>query len=241
MIYACSDIHGQYDKFLELLKKIKFSDNDQMYVLGDVIDRGPAPLPLLLYILASPDITLLAGNHEHMMIKAYETGDNELWLYNGAKITLRQFGRLSGTSQKSLIERLKSLPLVIPDLKVGKRHFYLTHAGLYDIKLDEALTYHDVDEDTVNNLVWSRDLANGCKACDIVSPDVYDRYKGHYVLLGHTRTSNCAFGTSTGMRNAHIAFGSHGHVINLDCGAVSKGNIGCLRLDDNKEFYVPCR
>ena len=41
MIYVMSDIHGQASAFYKMLKKICFSDNDQMYVLGDVIDRGP--------------------------------------------------------------------------------------------------------------------------------------------------------------------------------------------------------
>jgi len=41
MIYVMSDIHGQAGAFYKMLKKICFSDNDQMYVLGDVIDRGP--------------------------------------------------------------------------------------------------------------------------------------------------------------------------------------------------------
>ena len=41
MVYVTSDLHGYpLDKFLQFLDSVGFSQNDQLYVLGDVIDRG---------------------------------------------------------------------------------------------------------------------------------------------------------------------------------------------------------
>ena len=40
-IYAVSDIHGCYTQFQHLLDKISLTDSDELYILGDVIDRGP--------------------------------------------------------------------------------------------------------------------------------------------------------------------------------------------------------
>ena len=40
MIYCVSDIHGELDKFEQMLELIRFSDEDHLYILGDVIDRG---------------------------------------------------------------------------------------------------------------------------------------------------------------------------------------------------------
>ena len=37
-IYACSDIHGQYGLFQKMLKDIRFSDDDLLYIVGDVYD-----------------------------------------------------------------------------------------------------------------------------------------------------------------------------------------------------------
>ena len=42
--YVISDIHGMYNKFTELLNKIKLKDTDTLYILGDVLDRGPDPI-----------------------------------------------------------------------------------------------------------------------------------------------------------------------------------------------------
>lgn len=39
MNYVFSDILGYYDKYKEMLEKIKFSDYDTLYILGDVMDR----------------------------------------------------------------------------------------------------------------------------------------------------------------------------------------------------------
>ena len=40
MRYVVSDIHGNYELLEKLLKKIKFSEDDTLFVLGDVIDKG---------------------------------------------------------------------------------------------------------------------------------------------------------------------------------------------------------
>ena len=66
MIYVTSDLHGSFKEFKELLKLINFNDDDYMYILGDVIDRGDEPIELIRYIMNSPNIELLMGNHEYM-------------------------------------------------------------------------------------------------------------------------------------------------------------------------------
>ena len=43
MTYAMSDMHGCYDEYKEMLKKINFADKDRLFVLGDVVDVGKSP------------------------------------------------------------------------------------------------------------------------------------------------------------------------------------------------------
>ena len=59
MIYAVSDIHGCYDKFLGLLDLIKFSDDDTMYILGDMVDRGKDGIKLLFDLMDRKNIDVL--------------------------------------------------------------------------------------------------------------------------------------------------------------------------------------
>ena len=38
--YVMADIHGEIDRFHAMLDLINFSADDQLYIIGDVIDRG---------------------------------------------------------------------------------------------------------------------------------------------------------------------------------------------------------
>lgn len=67
MRYVISDIHGRYDQYLQLLKKINFSLEDDLYILGDVVDRGPEPIKVLQDIMQRPNVIFILGNHELMM------------------------------------------------------------------------------------------------------------------------------------------------------------------------------
>ena len=54
MIYAMSDIHGQYELFRNLMEQIPLGKDDTLYVLGDVVDRGPDSMNTLKYMMANP-------------------------------------------------------------------------------------------------------------------------------------------------------------------------------------------
>ena len=70
MVYAVSDIHGCYDKYIDLLNEINFSPDDTLYVLGDVIDRGPDGFKIMLDMAQRPNVVNLLGNHEAMAMDA---------------------------------------------------------------------------------------------------------------------------------------------------------------------------
>ena len=46
-IIAISDIHGNYDYFKGLLEKIRFSKDDILFLVGDIIEKGPQSLKTL--------------------------------------------------------------------------------------------------------------------------------------------------------------------------------------------------
>ena len=68
MIYAMSDIHGQYELFRNLMEQIPLGKDDILYVLGDVVDRGPDSMNTLKYMMANPNIIPIMGNHELMAL-----------------------------------------------------------------------------------------------------------------------------------------------------------------------------
>ena len=56
MKYCISDVHGEYELFLQLLKKINFSDKDEMYICGDIIDKGKSSVRLAKLVFSFPNI-----------------------------------------------------------------------------------------------------------------------------------------------------------------------------------------
>ena len=51
MRYIISDIHGEYSLFIELMQKIGFSENDEFYICGDIIEKGDDSIKLLKLII----------------------------------------------------------------------------------------------------------------------------------------------------------------------------------------------
>ncbi|MEM9260991.1 MAG: metallophosphoesterase, partial [Bacteroidota bacterium] len=70
--YAISDIHGCAATFRTALKTIAFSQKDELFLLGDYIDRGPDSMGVLEHIwtlqATGYEVTCLRGNHEQMLI-----------------------------------------------------------------------------------------------------------------------------------------------------------------------------
>ncbi len=46
-----SDVHGHYRHLKNLLKKIDFSSNDILFIVGDIIEKGPYSLKTLRYVM----------------------------------------------------------------------------------------------------------------------------------------------------------------------------------------------
>ena len=59
-----SDLHGCYDKYVAMIKKINLGENDKLVILGDVLDRGPKPISIIKDIMRRENVELLMGNHE---------------------------------------------------------------------------------------------------------------------------------------------------------------------------------
>ena len=70
--YVISDIHGQYNIFIELLDKIDLKDTDTLYILGDVLDRCPHPIKTIRKLMEIPNSIFLVGNNEFIALVCLE-------------------------------------------------------------------------------------------------------------------------------------------------------------------------
>jgi serine/threonine protein phosphatase 1 len=123
--FVIGDIHGCYKTFRTLIEAhLVPTVNDQIFLLGDYIDKGPDSMKTINYIrkLIKEGFKIypLRGNHEEEMLEASVVQPELLkWLMRRSPDMLK-----SGTLRKKHLKFLKSLPYYyeLPD-------FYLVHGG----------------------------------------------------------------------------------------------------------------
>lgn len=245
--YVMSDMHGMYDQFLRMLEQISFSEEDILYILGDVVDRGRNGIKMLLDIMGRDNVTLLLGNHEAMMLDVVTLENLSgakyeecmfRWNKNGGGVTAHHFfGGLDYKSQAKVIAYLEDCPLFLSNVVVNGRRFYLVHAfpdyeGYSDGITDETVTFNSLIQLNPeeagrlrDELLWKRPEQ------DMNFPE------GETVIFGHTPT--LWYQSGSPMRFWHGK-----NCIDIDCGCSylanenNQGRLGCLRLDDMREYYV---
>lgn len=63
--YVIGDVHGCLDDLQRMLERIGFSDRDRLYLVGDLIDRGPQSYEMLRWLESCPEnVTAVRGNHD---------------------------------------------------------------------------------------------------------------------------------------------------------------------------------
>lgn len=123
--FAISDIHGCYHTLVALLSKVNFTKYDQLFLLGDYINRGPKSKEVVDYIMAMQTegyhIIVLKGNHEEMVFDSLELGN---WT-DGEPETLKSFGiKHLRHLDKKYVTWFKNLKSYYID-----KDFLLVHAG----------------------------------------------------------------------------------------------------------------
>lgn len=216
MKYVMSDIHGNYEKFIQMLKLLNFKDYDELYILGDIIDRGVYGIKLLEYIMHHSNIHLIRGNHEELLLR-YLTASNPIeeedyliwWLENGGAPTIKSLINLDRNEIDDIIEYISNTQ----DYIILDDRFILTHAG-FSVKV----TSLDQIEMYPRKLIFSYDR-------DFPYDD--NKYlEGYTVVLGHIITSS-----------KRIEHNNEGKIL-IDCGCGYSGQLGCLCLDNFKEYYI---
>ena len=75
MNYVISDIHGCYEQYMKLLDKIHFSERDTLYLLGDLVDRGPEPMEVVKDVMRRKNVVTIMGNHDYRALRILERFD----------------------------------------------------------------------------------------------------------------------------------------------------------------------
>ncbi len=253
--YVIADIHGHFETFQRMLDLIGFSENDELILAGDYIDRGRQNLEMLRFITQCPEnILLIKGNHDAEFAecigilnaickknsmspenrddarKAYEIVNEAAGDYFDYYGTIRELIMESGITLKELrgfAKVINEMPLYYR-LTVNKMRYLVVHAGYCE---DEKLT----QEQKEHFCLYARDEAytiGGISDTTIIAghtptilPDEFV-YTGGDVFYYHDRQKNRRF-------------------YDIDCGCayresstIKNGRLACIRLQDEELYYV---
>lgn len=77
--YVMSDIHGMAELLEKMLRKIAFSPADMLYILGDMIDRGPDPAGVTRSRRSLPGYISIVGHVPTFILRGYSKEPAEIW------------------------------------------------------------------------------------------------------------------------------------------------------------------
>lgn len=185
-IIAISDIHGNSRTFNALLDQIALTREDELYLLGDFIDRGPDSKGVIdsIWKLQALQyrVFCIRGNHEDMLFKGIsEKGVRQSSIKYGLMQTLKSFDVKNAWDIPSeYISFLKNLPVFIE-----KEQYIFVHAGL-NFQIDNPLQ----DEEA---MMWSRGWENTQDAGWL---------QNRMLVYGHTPTERAVIENQLGALSA---------------------------------------
>ena len=158
--WVIPDIHGCVSTLKQLIENgIQLTKEDDIYFLGDYIDRGPDGKGVIDYIMSFQEqgfnIRYLIGNHEYYCINAHEKDKHRIftkssihreWQRYGAKATLKSFGvRHPRDIDERYIEWMKK-----GEFFIELNDYILVHAGM-------NFNISNPFDDTMS-MMWARDF-----------------------------------------------------------------------------------
>jgi serine/threonine protein phosphatase 1 len=152
--FVVGDIHGWFDILEKSLKNIGFNPfEDRLFMLGDLVDRGPYSIDVLKW-LAKSYIFCIEGNHERMC-KEYHSGKD--WKKDYAKHGGQWFIDLPLDEKEEHIRAFNKLMNVFeidtPNGKVG-----LVHA---EVPVDDWIEFRNNFDKYEEDSLWSFMKFNG--------------------------------------------------------------------------------
>lgn len=212
--FAISDIHGCHRTFKLLLKQIRLQKKDQLFILGDMINRGKNSAKVLdkvqELIAAGYEIYLLRGNHEQRILNAVNKPQEQLLkvLKKNSSSDLTQNGSEKWQSYLQLMDSAYHY--------FELDNYFLVHAG-FDFTLDFPFK-------AIHPMLYKRNFK-------IDKAKIGDKQ----VIHGHTpqKVSTIIKRLKTGKRKVCIDNGC------VNSKTAEQGNLVCLNLDTKALIIQP--
>ena len=258
--YVFSDVHGHLETLDRLLSAVSPGDDDRVICLGDMVDRGPDPVGVMRLVRSIPNVQVLLGNHEDLMLAFYDDPTDSMailnWGINGCHTTVEGMQGLTVPEREDLLGWLRELPQWV-GVHVGERDYVCVHAGIRPFEIEGAIEWsHEMVEfamgmQSAEDLMWIREefwnFPTGLLDAEGNGPIVIAGHTPTFYLEGMVEGLDRLPRDDDGLcRMVRVgACDATGGVADkwaIDCGCAGGSGVGqllMLRLDDCQEFYAP--
>lgn len=219
------DIHGCYEEWEQLLKKVRFdSRQDRLILLGDLIDRGKDSYRVFQRAVELREemqerFVVLKGSHEKMLLDdSKKIKDRILWCLVGKGATVRSF-RSNGGALKDCADWFRAWSVPYYEAE----DFQCAHAGVKE--------ENPADNEEYTLFMDHRWVKR-------------NRYHGKLTITGHIHLKEPAWYDGTGGKGQMLSYQQRMSLpqegtICIDTGCAEENKLTAMVIQE-KQFYLEC-
>ncbi|MEW6984044.1 symmetrical bis(5'-nucleosyl)-tetraphosphatase [Colwelliaceae bacterium 6471] len=264
-LYIVGDVQGCYQELVALMKQVNFNvDNDQLWLAGDIVARGPDSLATIRLIKSMDgNAQMVLGNHDLHLLATYE---------GIKKVKKHDYldELLAAKDIDNLMDWLANQPLL---RKIPKCNAYMSHAGVSpQWSIEDAVTQANNAHNKLsssNRKKWLKNMYG--EHPNSWSDAITEKEKFRYTINAFTRMRFCYadgslefktkqapesslkkltpwYELSDVINHSVWIFGhwaalmgqsSHPNIYALDTGCVWGNHLTMLRWEDKQFFIEP--
>ena len=231
------DIHGCIDELKSLIQKLELQQDDHLYFIGDLIDRGPDSAGVVKYVRALSEkyaVVLILGNHEEKFLRYLDH----------KKFNVSAIKNMKGTEKfEELILQLDDSDIVFLssayiNYKIPSENICLVHGGIPgNNKIDLSINHQ-----------YSHELLKSNKGFELLLKTRFLDETGNFISLGQENEKSVFWAERYDGKYGKVIFGHHAiigdkpveykHAINIDTGCVYGGSLSaCVINSDSTINY----
>ena len=222
MTYVIANPCGDAQKMERMLRKIRFSDRDLLYVIGNIVDYGSTPMELIADLSVRANVYPVAGERDYLasqMLSGFEKmsagkkpspsfmEDMTQWIHDGGLPTMEGYRALDSDEREGVMDYLGEMALY-EEAEVKGQTYVLLYKGIEGYEAGSSLDEY-LPED-----FFSEPLSKDRKL-----------FENAIAVIGGVPTESGKIERGNGS-------------IFLDCGAGQGGRLAALCLETGEEFYV---
>lgn len=227
MNYLISDIHGNLEAFKRLLAEAEFSNDDNLFVVGGIVDNGHESIELIKDLMLRDNVFPIMGYHEFSLLRFLKnmqkkangeeisSKSNEAvlkWFSDGGAETAQKVLELPEEERDAICDYLEDMDVFL-ELEIDDVSYVLAPGGIRHYSSDKELEDYDY-----------KDMINTKEADTNISIPGVTLVTGAFPLRN-----------DDGSLVAQITV-KPGHIM-LDCGAACGGRLGMYCIETGESFY----